>query len=272
MTTKCFQFRHPTRLLKQEREKEKQNNSTFAPTYKKSLSDSIKSEYLENYAILLVKMYIIRTIYALAHWEETDGSANEKKWPEKTKTVALPTYYVLRKCIQYVGCYHFFCFLEESQFQGKGLPKKHMQTIKDGQHSKYQTRLLKAAGKRFHVLFKEFKYGALAIVIPYSVAAFERWSREKFKKFISVIKQDKALTKELQDLQLRSTSLNKTGELHYIHYKDSDYIYYKDSDYIYYKDSDYIYCNDIQNNKEVHFCYLAFIQGRSVSLILIVTK
>ncbi|KAI7866496.1 uncharacterized protein EV154DRAFT_488542 [Mucor mucedo] len=166
------------------------------------------------------------------------------------------TYYVLRKCIQYVGCYHFFCFLEESQLQGKGLHKKHMQTIKDGQHSKYQTRLLKAAGKRLHVLFKQFKYGTLAIVIPYSFAAFERWSREKFKKFISVIKQDKALSKELQDLQLRSTFLDKTGELHYI----------------YYKDSDYIYCNDIQNNKEVHFCYLAFIQGRSVSLTLIVTK
>ncbi|KAI7887061.1 uncharacterized protein EV154DRAFT_485026 [Mucor mucedo] len=208
-------------LLKEEREKEKQNNSTFAPTYKKSLSDSIKSEYPENYAILLVK-----------------------------------TYYVLRKCIQYVGCYHFFCFLEESQLQSKGIHKKHMQTIKDGQHSKYQTRLLKAAGKRFHVLFKEFKYGALAIVIPYYVAALERWSGEKFKKFINVIKQDKALTKELEDLQLRSTFLDKTGELHYI----------------YYKDSDYIYCNDIQNKKEVHFCYLAFIQGRSVSLILIVTK
>ncbi|KAI7863550.1 uncharacterized protein EV154DRAFT_489055 [Mucor mucedo] len=208
-------------LLKEEREKEKQNNSTFAPTYKKSLSDSIKSEYPENHAILLVKIY-----------------------------------YVLRKCIQYVGCYHFFCFLEESQLQGKGLHKKHMQTIKDGQHRKYQTRLLKAAGKRLHVLFKEFKYGALAIVIPYSVAALERWSREKFKKFISVIKQDKALTDELQDLQLRSTFLDKTGELHYIHYKDSDYIY----------------CNDIQNNKEVHFCYLAFMQGRSVSLTLIVTK
>ncbi|KAI7864720.1 uncharacterized protein EV154DRAFT_488850 [Mucor mucedo] len=166
------------------------------------------------------------------------------------------TYYVLRKCIQYVGCYHFFCFLEESQLQGKGLHKKHMQTIKDGQHSKYQTRLLKAAGKRLHVLFKQFKYGTLAIVIPYSFAAFERWSREKFKKFISVIKQDEALTKELQDLQLRSTFLDKTGELHYI----------------YYKESNYIYCNDIQNNKEVHFCYLAFIQGRSVSLTLIVTK
>ncbi|KAI7863148.1 uncharacterized protein EV154DRAFT_489103 [Mucor mucedo] len=132
------------------------------------------------------------------------------------------TYDVLGKCIQYVGCYHFFCFLEESKLQGKGLHKKHMQAIKDGQYSKYQTRLLKATGKRLNVLLKDIKYGALAIVIPYSVAAFERWSWEKFQKFISVINQNKALTKELQDLQLHSSFLDKTGELNYVCYKDSD--------------------------------------------------
>ncbi|KAI7864308.1 uncharacterized protein EV154DRAFT_488918 [Mucor mucedo] len=90
------------------------------------------------------------------------------------------TYDVLGKCIQYVGCYHFFCFLAESKLQGQGTHKKHMQAIKDGQSIKYQTTLLKAAGKRHNVLLKDFKYGALAIVIPNSVAAFERWSWEKF--------------------------------------------------------------------------------------------
>ncbi|KAI7869637.1 uncharacterized protein EV154DRAFT_487941 [Mucor mucedo] len=93
---------------------------------------------------------------------------------------AIRTYDVLGKCIQYVGCYHFFCFLAESKLQGQGTHKKHMQAIKDGQSIKYQTRLLKAAGKRHNVLLKDFKYGALAIVIPNSVAAFERWSWEKF--------------------------------------------------------------------------------------------
>ncbi|KAI7873489.1 uncharacterized protein EV154DRAFT_487179 [Mucor mucedo] len=200
-------------LLKEEREKVKRKNWTFEPTYKKSLSDSIKSECKYK-----------------SRFENVKHSKQSTALPIGRRPMAVPM----------------------KRIAGENQDG----SFSDGQHSKYQTKLLKAAGKRLHVLFKEFKYRALAIVIPYSVAAFERWSREKFKKFISIIKQDKALTRELQYLQLRSTFLDKTGELHYI----------------YYKDRDYIYCNDIQNNKEVHFCYLAFIQGRSVSLTLIVTK
>ncbi|KAI7865550.1 uncharacterized protein EV154DRAFT_488698 [Mucor mucedo] len=56
---------------------------------------------------------------------------------------------------------------------GQGTHKKHMQAIKDGQSSKYKTRLLKAAGKRLNVLLKDFKYGALAIICMYMQIIFD---------------------------------------------------------------------------------------------------
>ncbi|KAI7865311.1 uncharacterized protein EV154DRAFT_488735 [Mucor mucedo] len=192
----------------------KEADAIITPTTAIRQNMSILSSQLRLKAIRLLK---IPTMTATTEQEDIDNFLKGIFFYVN----AGQTYDVLGKCIQYVGFYHFFGFLEESKLQGKGLHKKHMQAIKDGQSSKYQTRLLKAAGKRHNVLLKDFKYGALAIVIPNSVAAFERWSWEKFPKFISVIKQDKALTKELQDLQLHSSFLDKTGELNYVYYKDS---------------------------------------------------
>ncbi|KAI7864152.1 uncharacterized protein EV154DRAFT_488958 [Mucor mucedo] len=178
----------------------KEADAIITPTTAIRQNMSILSSQLRLKAIRLLK---IPTMTATTEQEDIDKFLK-----------GIFFYDVLGKCIQYVGFYHFFGFLEESKLQGKGLHKKHKQAIKDGQSSKYQTRLLKAAGKRLNVLLKDFKYGALAI--PLSDGA-----GKNSQKFISVIKQDKALTKELQDLQLHSSFLDKTGELNYVYYKDS---------------------------------------------------
>ena len=100
----------------------KEADAIITPTTAIRQNMSILSSQLRLKAIRLLK---IPTMTATTEQEDIDKFLNDIF----VYFNAGQTYNVLGKCIQYVGCYHFFCFLEESKLQGKGLHKKHLQAI-----------------------------------------------------------------------------------------------------------------------------------------------